>query len=88
MGWTRVMLCGGEADRVIWPMVRTSGNMQFLLNRHRLNVALSRARDSVIIFGHSDCLAVEGKDLVAARHDRQQMADSVEKVGSPKQPGH
>lgn len=56
---------GGEADMVILLMTRASGDTQFLLDRHRLNVALSRARDSVIILGHLDCLAAGGTGPVA-----------------------
>lgn len=47
---------GGEAHIVIFMMTRSSGEVQFLLDRHRLNVALSRARDAVFIFGHVKCL--------------------------------
>lgn len=47
---------GGEANIVILMMTRTFGDVQFLLDKHRLNVALSRARDAVIIFGHVECL--------------------------------
>ncbi len=48
---------GGEADIVILLMTRSRGRVQFLLDKHRLNVALSRARDAVIVFGHRDCLS-------------------------------
>lgn len=48
---------GGEADLVILLMTRNRGRVQFLLDRHRLNVALSRARDAVIVLGHLECLA-------------------------------
>ena len=53
---------GDEADIVILLMTRSHGRVQFLLDRHRLNVALSRARDAVIVFGHLECLSrqVEG----------------------------
>lgn len=47
---------GGQADMVILLMTRSSGSVQFLLDRHRLNVALSRAREAVIILGHGRCL--------------------------------
>jgi len=47
---------GGEADMVILLMTRSHGSAQFLLDRHRLNVALSRARDAVVILGHRSCL--------------------------------
>lgn len=56
---------GGEADIVILLMTRSSGRVQFLLDRHRLNVALSRARDAVIMFGHMGCLAKDDQGPVA-----------------------
>ena len=56
---------GGEADIVILLMTRSDGSVQFLLDRHRLNVALSRARDAVIIFGHLNCLSPKGDGPVA-----------------------
>lgn len=56
---------GGEADIVILLMTRSSGYVQFLLDKHRLNVALSRARDAVIVFGHLNCLAKENKGPIA-----------------------
>lgn len=51
---------GGEADIVILLMTRNRGRVQFLLDRHRLNVALSRAREAVIVLGHVGCLAPGG----------------------------
>jgi superfamily I DNA and/or RNA helicase len=50
---------GGEADVVVLLMTRSRGQVQFLLDRHRLNVALSRARDAVVVLGHAECLAPE-----------------------------
>ena len=47
---------GGEADLVILLMTRNRGRTDFLLDAHRLNVALSRAREAVIILGHADHL--------------------------------
>jgi superfamily I DNA and/or RNA helicase len=47
---------GGEADLVILTMTRSYGPVQFLLDRHRLNVALSRAREAVITLAHRPCL--------------------------------
>ena len=51
---------GGEADMIILLMTRSCGRVQFLLDRHRLNVALSRARDAVIVLGHVGCLTPDG----------------------------
>ncbi|MNV71529.1 hypothetical protein D3C71_1645530 [compost metagenome] len=48
---------GGEADAVILMMTRSGGGVQFLLDRHRLNVALSRAREAVIVLGHRRALS-------------------------------
>ena len=56
---------GGEADLVILLMTRDKGRVEFLLDRHRLNVALSRAREAVIVFGHLDCLAQDWSSPIA-----------------------
>ncbi len=56
---------GGEADIVILLMTRSHGRVQFLLDRHRLNVALSRARDAVIVFGHLGCLLQKEEGPIA-----------------------
>lgn len=57
---------GGEANIVVLMMTRSSGGVQFLLDRHRLNVALSRARDAVIILGHVECLTRNADSPVSA----------------------
>lgn len=56
---------GGEADLVFLLMTRSSGRVEFLLDRNRLNVALSRARDAVYILGHQECLSPNGEGPVA-----------------------
>jgi len=56
---------GGEADIVFLLMTRSSGRVEFLLDRNRLNVALSRARDAVYILGHLACLSPAGQGPVA-----------------------
>lgn len=48
---------GGEADIVILLMTRTRGAKEFLLDPNRLNVALSRAREAIIVVGHAGHLA-------------------------------
>lgn len=42
---------GSEADIVLYSTVRTRGNISFLLDRQRLNVACSRARENLVFFG-------------------------------------
>lgn len=42
---------GSEADIVLYSTVRTQGNIRFLLDRQRLNVACSRARENLVFFG-------------------------------------
>lgn len=57
---------GGEANLVFLLMTRSAGRVEFLLDRDRLNVALSRARDAVYILGHQACLSPGGDGPVAA----------------------
>ena len=42
---------GSEADIVLYSVVRTHGNLRFILDWKRLNVACSRARENLIFFG-------------------------------------
>ena len=44
---------GSEADIVLYSTVRTQGTISFLLDRQRLNVACSRARENLVFFGSS-----------------------------------
>ena len=43
---------GKEADIVIFGVTRTAGTFRFLADPRRLNVALSRAKDKIIIIGN------------------------------------
>ncbi|WLG94101.1 DEAD/DEAH box helicase [Pseudomonas sp. FP198] len=47
---------GSEADIVCYSTVRTEGNLNFILDRKRLNVACSRAKLHLLFFGHRDFL--------------------------------
>lgn len=47
---------GQEADIVIYSCVRTEGNLSFLIDKKRLNVALSRVRENLYIVGHKEFL--------------------------------
>ena len=53
---------GSEADIVILSLVRSNTKMQLghARDRRRINVALSRAKDRLIVVGNSDCFRTEG----------------------------
>lgn len=76
---------GGEADLVILLMTRHRGRVEFLLDRHRLNVALSRAREAVIVFGHLGCLAQGGHSPIAQMVDFGRRKDTLDLVTLPRQ---
>ncbi|WP_341848174.1 C-terminal helicase domain-containing protein [Helicobacter pylori] len=42
---------GEEADIIIYSTVKTCGNLSFLLDSKRLNVAISRAKENLIFVG-------------------------------------
>jgi len=55
---------GEEAQIVIYSTVRTKGNLSFLIDRKRLNVAISRTQENLIFAGHKAFLKnakVKGK---------------------------
>lgn len=59
---------GSEADVVVVSFVRTApgGSIGFLRDFRRLNVALTRARDTLVLFGHVSALrAAHGSDVAA-----------------------
>jgi DNA polymerase III delta prime subunit len=43
---------GSEAELVCYSTVRTQGSLQFLLDKKRLNVACSRAKENLMFFGN------------------------------------
>ena len=45
---------GKESDIVVFSATRTTGSFRFLSDRRRLNVALSRAKNKVIVVGNLD----------------------------------
>ncbi|MBZ9610846.1 DEAD/DEAH box helicase [Rheinheimera maricola] len=57
---------GSEAELVCYSTVRTHGSLQFILDKKRLNVACSRAKENLIFFGnkrHLESHESEGKNL-------------------------
>ena len=44
---------GKECDVVVFSLTRTTGSYRFLADSRRLNVALSRARNNIIIVGYA-----------------------------------
>lgn len=73
---------GSEADIVLYSTVRTQGNIRFLLDRQRLNVACSRARENLVFFGSAEFLrrheARTGQPLFSRILERAEMRDSDE----------
>lgn len=47
---------GSEADIVLYSVVRTKGDLSFILDWRRLNVACSRAKENLFFFGHAQFL--------------------------------
>lgn len=47
---------GSEAELVLYSVVRTQGNLRFILDWKRLNVACSRAKENLVFFGAKDFL--------------------------------
>jgi hypothetical protein len=47
---------GSEADIVLYSTVRTVGEIRFIVDRQRLNVSCSRARENLVFFGHASFL--------------------------------
>ena len=57
---------GSEAELVCYSTVRTHGSLQFILDKKRLNVACSRAKENLIFFGnkkHLESQESDGKNL-------------------------
>ncbi|MCB9610830.1 MAG: AAA family ATPase [Sandaracinus sp.] len=74
---------GGQADAVILLMTRSKGRVQFLLDRHRLNVALSRAREAVLVLGHLGCLAPDDSGPVAKLIEKGRQRGTLDLVCVP-----
>lgn len=64
---------GREADVVVLSCVRTAGQLGFLANRNRLNVAISRARNMLYIVGDVDTMRAGGSPAWRQLLDHQNM---------------
>lgn len=53
---------GSEAELVCYSTVRTQGSLQFILDKKRLNVACSRAKENLIFFGNKRHLKIQKSD--------------------------
>ena len=73
---------GGQATLVILLMTRSSGRVEFLLDRNRLNVALSRAEEAVVILGHLACLSPEGQGPMAQLIQIGERQDTLQVLNS------
>lgn len=72
---------GMEADLVCYSPVRTQGEIRFILDRKRLNVACSRAKKHLIFFGNrrflSSCLPKDGKINYFSEISRRSVHDQI-----------
>jgi hypothetical protein len=68
---------GSEADIVLYSVVRTRGNLRFILDWKRLNVACSRARENLIFFGDFYFLKSKKETPTSETFCRSDRADST-----------
>ncbi|MEQ9904946.1 DEAD/DEAH box helicase [Pectobacterium aroidearum] len=67
---------GSEADIVLYSVVRTRGNLRFILDWKRLNVACSRARENLIFFGDFNFLKSKKRNT----NERNLFAEVIEQI--------
>ncbi|MGY3139332.1 superfamily I DNA and/or RNA helicase [Ewingella americana] len=67
---------GSEADIVLYSVVRTRGNLRFILDWKRLNVACSRARENLIFFGDLNFLKSKKRNT----NERNLFAEVIEQI--------
>lgn len=65
---------GKESDIVIFTVTRTKGSYRFLADKRRINVALSRAKDKIIIVG--DCEYAKTNSLFNSIMERCMVIDA------------
>lgn len=67
---------GSEAEVVLYSVVRTHGNLRFILDWKRLNVACSRAKENLIFFGDYSFL----KRKRSPGRERNLFAEVIERI--------
>lgn len=81
---------GSEADIVLYSTVRTQGKISFLLDRQRLNVACSRARENLVFFGATvflrDCESRKKTFLFSTIMERSKYDHGRRQSGKPARP--
>ena len=73
---------GGEADLVFLLMTRSRGRADFLLDEHRLNVALSRAKEAVVVLADVDYLRAGRPDGFEGANAFERLVDHGEREGT------
>lgn len=71
---------GQEADIVIYSVVRTKGRLDFILDRRRLNVAISRTKENLYFVGHRDYLY--NAETYETRNYFSEIIDYIRKIES------
>ena len=88
---------GSEAELVCYSTVRTHGSLQFLLDKKRLNVACSRAKENLMFFGNIRALESwqpkSGevnlfKEIIKRSHREQYLPEQVRKKRGNKNRAH
>lgn len=69
---------GQEADIVIYSSVRTQGKIDFILDRRRLNVAISRTRENLYFVGHLNFLY--NAEVVGRRNYYREIVDYIREL--------
>jgi hypothetical protein len=75
---------GGEASLVVLLMTRTHGRTSFVLDENRLNVALSRAKEALVVFAHVAHMTREPSSPLARLLDHGMGAQTLQLIKAPR----